>query len=107
MADLHGILIDLANRATTLSEQKPTLGYNKVGELLRIAIIDAAEQIEAQQRERVEKLSGMLKKFAEVEIPTKGHIYGLENTYDLLCEMRESAKAALKELEATAEKEKP
>ena len=47
----------------------------------------------------VEKLARMLKTFAEIEIPTKGHIYGLENAYDLLLEMRESAKAALKGLE--------
>ncbi len=55
------------------------------------------------ERERVEKLEGMLKKFAEIEISTKGHIYGLENAYDLLYEMRASARAALKELEAANE----
>lgn len=90
MANLHEILTDLVEYAQTHLDPSTSQ--------IETAIRNAAEQINQQHRERVEKLANIVKEYRSTALELDA-----TKLIPMLAEIDTRAKAALAELEATDE----
>lgn len=92
MADIHEILTELAEEVQRLTYKLSREQISRSGPLISVPVQAATEQIEAQQRERVEKLKMFLKNMTDLHA---------EDCPEDECVNILAARKYLKELEAT------